>query len=46
VGERRANAAAVEVGDLPVLSAGENEPLAEGIAAVMIDLADLQQLVE
>ena len=34
VGERRADAAAVEVGDLPVLSARENEPPAEGIAAV------------
>jgi hypothetical protein len=46
VGERRANAAAIEVGYLPVLSARKNEPPAEGIAAVMIDQSDFQQLIE
>jgi hypothetical protein len=46
VGKRGADAAAVEVDYLAALAAGEDDSPAEGIAAVAIDQADLQQLIE
>ena len=38
--------AAVQVDDLAVLAAGEDDAPAEGIAAVVIDQADFQQQIE
>jgi hypothetical protein len=46
VGECRADAAAVEVDDLALLVAGKDYAPTEGIAAVAIDQADLQQQIE
>src|SRR5260370_11607522 len=46
VGKRCADTAAVQVDDLAVLAAGENDASAESIAAMVIDQADLQQQIE
>ena len=46
MGERRADAAAIEVDDLALLVAGEDDAPTEGIAAMAIDQAGLQQHIE
>ena len=46
MGEGRADAAAVEVDDLSLQMAGEDDTPTEGIAAIMIDQAYLQQQIK
>jgi hypothetical protein len=46
MGERRADATAVEVDDLALLVTGKDDAPAEGIAAMVIDQSDLQQQIE
>src|ERR1700722_146567 len=46
MGKRRADAAAIEIDDLAVLPAREDDPPTECIVAVVVDQSDFQQLID